>query len=157
MGNLIRTLFVVFSALISTMSPVLAADYARDIPYQKLESIYGVNVGDKRQVVFRDDVTWNSIFYKESYGVYGPPPKINFRENMVAGIFLGGYPVGRKYEIPILSVKENVRNKKIVISYKVPKVDPPEGISLPSFTTLYTLVVIPASGKNVEFVEVKEE
>ena len=126
----------------------LALAPSHELPMKVLAQGPLSDIATARQVVVRNQEHWQALW--KEHGVTKLPPKVDFEQNLVAGVFLGSRPSsGYKAEI----TRAYLDNGDLVVEYRVDK--PAQGVmTAPVMTSPYILVLLPAHEGPVRFVDV---
>lgn len=101
------------------------------------------------QYVIRDNAEWQNLWGKVNSDKIPQPeaPVVNFKEQMVLGVFLGEKNSGG-YGIEISSIQETDSCLEVYIKEEAPQ---PGGAYTTALTQPYHLVKLPLTGKEVMF------
>ncbi|HCY63368.1 MAG TPA: hypothetical protein DHV59_11175 [Oxalobacteraceae bacterium] len=129
-------------------------DRVQTLSFQEVTPIVSSAIEDRRLVVVRDLIAWDTLWREHAAGISPPPPMppINFSQNMVIGIFLGRY-VNACRDVGIESISQHIHPDRIEVNFRdIPApLNPgcPLGSSNPA-----KLLVLPYSILPVEFFQV---
>jgi len=111
-------------------------------------SLFSSEIAEKRFVAIRDAAAWTALWHEHSAG-RAPLPAVDFSQQMVAGVFMGGesIPCG---STSIESVRRRSNPDRIEVGYRV--LDPGPVACIAAVINQYALVTLPTSPLPVEFV-----
>jgi hypothetical protein len=115
--NFISILFYVV-LLGSGCSENSTEDPTQILEFKTVEKTQNSGITEQRFVTVKDANTWNELWAEHTKNVQPPPsaPLIDFKEDMVLGVFLGTRP-NTCYSVTIDSV-EQVDKKRLLVKYR---------------------------------------
>ncbi|HVC18489.1 MAG TPA: protease complex subunit PrcB family protein [Vicinamibacterales bacterium] len=123
------------------------APQAHDLPMKVIAQGPLSDIATARQVVVRDAEAWQKLW--QAHGVTKLPPKVDFDQRMVVGVFLGTRP-SSGYQVGI--DRAYLDGADLVVDYVVHQPGPGT-MTAPVMTAPYILVILPSHTGPVRFVD----
>ena len=147
-----RVLFVLTAAAFTGLAvPTEAAEKPGPAVLQQWKGANSAQNAPQR-VVVKDQKSWEKTWSGIKGSIQPKPevPKIDFDKNMVIAVFMGRKNTGG-YAVEIAKIEEK---EKLVVTVKETSPRPDAMVTM-ALTAPYHVVVVPKTGKAVEFVDAK--
>lgn len=117
-----------------------------------------IMIGQKKMVVVRNQRELAAL-WQEGKGATDPTPAINFAEHTLIGLFLGPRPMSAQPRFTKVVIRREANPDRIKVTYHVKWPGPlqPGSVSLPAYTSVHSMWLIPKTDLPVEFIEAPEE
>lgn len=144
-------------SLLQSHALATESDAGSDIKAVELVS-RSIMLGQKKMVVVRNQRELAAL-WEEGTGAQERMPAINFDEHTLIGLFLGPQPMSTQPRFTKVIIWHDANPDRIKVAYQVKKPRPlqPGSVSLPAYTSVHSMWLIPKTNLPVEFIETIEE
>lgn len=134
-------------------------DEVHPLPFQEVLPAFDSAIGERRLVVVRDLVAWDSLWREHTAGLLPQPPMppINFAQNMVIAIFAGARS-DPCLTMQVQSIWQHTHPGRIEVNYReLPIMPNAQGQCRPGLRNAAVLVTLQYSFLPVEFFRIVQE
>jgi hypothetical protein len=115
------------------------------VPFVSIGEGTASGIADPREVVVRSEQEWKTLW--RQHAPSGPPPAVDFRKEIVVGVFAGQRPT-EGYRVEIVRVERESEGFSVVYRVEGPA---PDALAAQVLTQPFKLVRLPGLGLPVRF------
>jgi hypothetical protein len=121
------------------------------LPFVIIAAGSASGVLEPAQLVIRDEAGWRALWYQHAGAGAGPPPSVDFRRDMVVGIFAGKIPEPASMSI----VRVTRAPDRLVVWYTLRATRPLAANGTGLSSTPFNMITLEQSNVPVDFSQIK--